>query len=262
MRAVSLMYHDVCDVPSASGFGGADADAYKISVHDFVQHLKILADAGCDFSRTVDRCDLPSEEIPLFMTFDDGGIGAMLAADLLEKQGWKGHFFVTTSRIESEGFLGRRNIVELDARGHLIGTHSHSHPLRMGSLQTHVITEEWQKSMQVLEDILSKRVTVASVPGGYFSKRVRDAAIASGIRTLFTSEPTVSISVSNDCKIVGRFVLNNRTPANTVLDLVSNNRFARERQLIIWNAKKPIKSIGGEVFLNFRRRFARFRTIK
>jgi hypothetical protein len=43
---------------------------------------------------------------PVFLTFDDGGASALHpTADLLERRGWSGHFFVTTRRIGTPGFL-------------------------------------------------------------------------------------------------------------------------------------------------------------
>ena len=49
----------------------------------------------------------------LLLTFDDGGKSAVRIADLLDKKGWKGHFFVTTSLIDTSGFVTPSNILDL-----------------------------------------------------------------------------------------------------------------------------------------------------
>ena len=66
------------------------------------------------------------------ITFDDGGVSALqTTADLLEKYGWRGVFFVTTDRIGTPTFLNADHVRELHRRGHVIGSHSCSHPERM-----------------------------------------------------------------------------------------------------------------------------------
>ena len=52
---------------------------------------------------------------------------------------------------------------------------------------------EWSESRQRLEDMLGHAVTVGSVPGGYFSRAVAEAAAEAGLQVLFTSEPTTRI---------------------------------------------------------------------
>ena len=68
-------------------------------------------------------------------TFDDGGVSYYtVVADRLEAQGWRGHCFVSTDFIGQRGFLTAAQIRELDARGHVIGSHSASHPARFSTL--------------------------------------------------------------------------------------------------------------------------------
>ena len=88
--------------------------------------------------------DLPASDtaatgdtLPFLITVDDGGVSYYtVVADRLERLGWRGHCFVTTDMIGQRGFLTRRQIRELDGRGHIIGSHSASHPTRCGSTPT------------------------------------------------------------------------------------------------------------------------------
>ena len=66
---------------------------------------------------------------------------------------------------------------------------------------------EWSDSRDALEDLLGHPVTVASVPGGYFSAAVANAAADAGLRVLFTSEPTTKVSSHEDCTVIGRFTI-------------------------------------------------------
>ena len=78
---------------------------------------------------------LPGARRPrVALTFDDGGASALDIAGMLERRGWRGHFFVTTSRIGEPGFVGPDAVRELAERGHDVGSHSHTHPTYMGNL--------------------------------------------------------------------------------------------------------------------------------
>lgn len=245
------MYHDICDEADASGFAGVDADLYKISTAEFVAHLdaiseKIKAKPGC-------ITDWKNDEDAVFITFDDGGRSALEAADMLEKKGWSGHFFITTGRIGTENFVGSNEIIELHRRGHVVGSHSDSHPLRMADLSRAEIFDEWRVSTEKLAAILGEKVTVASVPGGLYSKEVAECAEANGIRFLFNSEPTTKIGKVGNCSVFGRYAVQNRTGAAEISAIAGGGLSPRLKQSLIWNAKKPFKKIGGENFLKLRK---------
>src|SRR5262249_33481635 len=128
--------------------------------------------------------------VPLF-TFDDGGASAVdPIAGALERHGWRGTFFITTGRLGQRGFLDARQLRELRARGHAIGSHSHTHPLRMADYSVARLSDEWERSTALLSDLLGEAVNSASVPGGHHSPQVFETAAAAGITTLFTSDPT------------------------------------------------------------------------
>src|SRR5262245_21291510 len=129
----ALMYHDVAaaGAEDASGFPGRDAALYKVTPELFEQHL-----------RAVRKSALPAP----VLTFDDGGVSAMAAAEILERFGFIGHFFITTNYIGTPGFVSETGIRELSGRGHVIGSHSCSHPLRMGHCAWPQLVDEWTRS--------------------------------------------------------------------------------------------------------------------
>src|SRR4051812_23698238 len=158
MRAHSIMYHDVVENGDfeSSGFPGEGAHVYKLRRQDFERHLDAIAAATKD---------------PVLLTFDDGGVSFHTPiASLLEQRGWRGHFFVTTDRIGTPGFLTEQQLRDLHARGHVIGSHSCSHPTRMAALTRSDLDGEWRQSVARLSQILSSEITTASVPGGYYSR--------------------------------------------------------------------------------------------
>ena len=255
MKAISIMYHDVVEPggEEASGFSGADANLYKIEIEKFDEHLTRIAESRTTPADKV--TELSDNRNAFFITFDDGGRTAYTqTTDALERRGWRGHFFVATDFIDTPTFLSQAEIKELDARGHIVGSHSASHPLRMSSLSPDELRREWRVSVEKLSDILGYSITTASVPGGHFSKAVAEAASIAGIKTLFTSEPTTNVYKIDDTTVFGRYTIQRHTSAETVAAIARGDLNPRLRQFLFWNLKKILKKIGGENYLKIRKR--------
>ncbi len=262
MRTLSLLYHDV--VPDnrfeLSGFQSPDANIYKLSCDEFERHLESVAAAG---GKPVTISDQSSNSgRRLLLTFDDGGASAEYIADKLEGHGWRGHFFITTDFIGTPGFVSELQIRELHQRGHLLGSHSCSHPLRMSSCRPEQLDREWQNSIQRLSHIVGGKVTIASIPGGYYSREVAAAASRAGIRVLFTSEPVTQSHTVGGCLVIGRFGVQQGVSREWVTAVVSGSVLPRWQQYTFWNGKKILKRVGGESWLKFRRRVLAGRATK
>ena len=257
MRINSIMYHDIVrsGAYASSGFAGAHADIYKLDATLFEEHLKTLAADGIS-SLDAGRIDKDKLARTVAITFDDGGESAYtVAADLLERHGFRGHFFVATDFIDTDTFLKTRQIRELHSRGHIIGSHSASHPTRMAYCTAEEMRREWRTSTKKLADITGEAVMVASVPGGYFSRHVAETAAESGIRVLFNSEPVTKVYDVNGCSVLGRFTIKQDTPAETVRRIASGSMSYRLGQFAFWNTKKAAKNLGGELYLSLTRKY-------
>jgi peptidoglycan/xylan/chitin deacetylase (PgdA/CDA1 family) len=190
---------------------------------------------------------------PLFLTFDDGGSSAHTSiADRLEKHGWKGHFLVTTDYIGKRGFLIKEQIRDLRQRGHVIGTHSASHPPWMSRCSWRQLVAEWTTSVKVLSELLDEQVIVASVPGGHYSKQVARAASHAGIKVLFNSEPITRRHQVDGCLVLGRYTIIRGTSPALVTRIACGDPASRFRQFLFWNTKKVFKFFGGKAYLRIR----------
>lgn len=245
------MYHDICEDSSASGFAGADAALYKISSVEFSSHLEAISVKIKEKPTLV--TDWNNDASAVFITFDDGGNSALKAAEVLENKGWYGHFFITTGRIGMENFVSRDEIIQLHRRGHVVGSHSDSHPLRMASLSREEIFNEWRVSIEKLAEILGEKIMVASVPGGFYSKEVAECAETNGIEFLFNSEPTTALRRIGNCWVLGRYAVQNWMKASEISAIANGDLPPRLKQILIWNLKKPLKRVGGETFLKLRK---------
>ncbi len=234
MQNVSLLFHDVyLSDPGESGFTLKAADRYKLSVCEFEAQLGALSATGAIGAGAR-------------LTFDDGGVSFYtIAANRLEARGLRAHCFVSTDFVGQSGFLSAPQIRELDGRGHVIGTHSASHPPRFSSLAHPVMLREWSDSRKMLEDILGRAVTTGSVPGGYFSKAVARAAAEAGLLLLFNSEPVRSTREIDGCTVAGRFAIRRGAPSDRSRKLVQRAPWTRCGEWTTWNAKGLIKPLLG-----------------
>jgi len=250
----ALMYHDVVDAGAedTSGFPGSDAALYKVTPALFAAHLDAIRRMSATPPAPSARPAPPG--LPgLTLTFDDGGASAMRAAELLDACGLTGHFLITTNYIGTRGFVTERNLRDLARRGHVVGSHSCSHPLRMGRCSWTQLVEEWTGSRARLSDILGHEVVVASVPGGDFAPQVAEAAARAGITTLFTSEPTGESRHAFGLSLIGRFAISKWTTPPTAAALAAGDWLPCARQAIVWSAKKLSKRVGGARYLQLRR---------
>lgn len=256
MRAVSILYHDVVtkNQPDSSGFPGRDAAVYKLERAEFEKHLEAIAGAVNKRPMTAQQLlNWRDNEPPFLLTFDDGGLSAYTCiADLLEKYGWHANFFITTDYIDSPSFVTKEQLRELRKRGHAIGSHSCSHPTRMSHCSRERLFEEWERSVHVLSNILGEQVSMASLPGGHYSRQVAEAASRAGIRVLFISEPTTRCHFVEGCLIVGRYTIWRGMPPETAAGIAAGKLSPRLRQVASWNMKKLAKSVGGKSYLKLR----------
>jgi peptidoglycan/xylan/chitin deacetylase (PgdA/CDA1 family) len=251
-RARTLLYHDVVlhDRWEASGFVGPDADVYKLSLTEFVDHLDRLRAAG--FSpATIGHPAVPEH----MLTFDDGGQSAVESiAPELERRSWRGHFFVTTSCIGTEGFLDARGIRALHTDGHVVGVHSSTHPLAMATLSEPELAHEWRLSVAQLTEVLGAPPVVGSIPGGWYSRRVAETAGAAGLRFLFTSEPTAKAWTVGPVLCLGRYAIYRGMRPDVTVALATGRGLWPLRQRLTWTTKKVAKHFLGRSYTDLRRR--------
>lgn len=252
-HALAIMYHDVVegDAWDSSGFPGEAAGSYKLSRENFAAHLAAVGRLTPRIHAPLaDQWDLKPG---VFFTFDDGGSSFYEPiAGMLESHGWRGHFFITTDRIDTAGFVTREQLRQMRRRGHVIGSHSCSHPTRMSQLSREQLLREWTESKRALEQILGEPVTVASVPGGYYSTTVGRTAEEAGLRTLFHSEPTSEVDACGGCRLIGRYVVRRDSTPELSAGLAAGRPGPRLEQWAQWKAKKAAKLLAGDLYLFLR----------
>jgi peptidoglycan/xylan/chitin deacetylase (PgdA/CDA1 family) len=258
---LTLLYHDVVprEQSDASGFAGGGAARYKLTPAEFRKHLEAIKRVARTPPLLAEPGALSLERLTSapnwLLTFDDGGVTAYEPiADILEENGWRGHFLITVDYIGSPTFVSAEQIRALRRRGHMIGSHSCSHPERMSLCAPDQLLREWQRSRDVLSDMLGEPITVASVPGGFYSRAVAQAAAQAGLKVLFNSEPTPRPHTVDGCLVLGRYTIYRGMSADKAAALAAGKIWPRFQQTLLWNAKKVSKALGGRVYLYLRKR--------
>jgi peptidoglycan/xylan/chitin deacetylase (PgdA/CDA1 family) len=250
----TLMYHDIAprEQRDAAGFPGPLAARYKLEPEAFEAHLDAVAATGLTVGTLAGAAGGADGAPAVALTFDDGGASAPLAAEALERRGWRGQFFVTSSRIGTPGFMTADQLRELSAHGHVIGSHSHTHPTYMGRLTRSQLDEEWTRSRDALAEALGEPPRTASVPGGFLSPAVIAAAAGAGYELLFTSEPSARV-LRRGLEVRGRYTIWASTPASMAAAYAEGDRLACGRLWLEWNAKKLAKRVSPPVYQALRR---------
>lgn len=190
MKICSITYHEVVNNSEDSGIIRASALPYKHPVEEFTSHVNIFKEYNVQTPKISElNMDSNLEGFHHIITFDDGGISNLKAADILEEKGFIGHFLITTGFTGKSGFMNDSHIRALHNRGHVIGAHSHSHPDVFYRLPYDTMLEEWTKSKIILENIIGEKVMCASVPGGEMNLKTWQSSAEAGLDYLFCSEP-------------------------------------------------------------------------
>ncbi len=239
----ALIYHDVIDPADRDqvGFPGPVAGVYKLDRGHFRAHLDAIAATGVS-------CGVTPASSSAMLTFDDGGASSPWIAEQLEAYGWRGCFYLVTSRLGTPGFIDADTARELAARGHEIGSHSHTHPPFMGRMARPELDSEWRISRERLAEVLGVAPAGAAVPGGSVSDSVVEAVAQAGYSYLLTSTPTARARQHSGITVLGRSTIWARDSPELAAALVKGDRVTRSRRWLSWQTKSGAKRAAPGVY--------------
>ena len=242
---VTFLYHEVSDDPNSTGFVRKSNLPYKHKSAEFIKNIEAIKESLIT-PTTINQIENKSKNHKILLTFDDGGKSAMHIADILERYTWYGHFFITTAMIGSSTFLNKLDIKELFGRGHVIGTHSHNHRTPFRDLSIKEMIKEWSISIDILEQILSSKITCGSIPGGDMDKKSITSAKSCNIKYLFTSEPINKVWMKDGIMLFGRVCPKVGTEISKVRNFANNKGFIKEK--MVRKIKNLIKFFLGPLY--------------
>ena len=137
--------------------------------------------------------------------------------------------------------------------GHVIGSHSCSHPDRMAACTWDQLMDEWSGSAAILAEELGQPVATASVPGGLYSRSVGRAAAAAGFTSLFTSLPSQRLRSIEGCRLIGRYAVRTDTTAADAAAAAQGHSLPWARQRAAWRLRGAAKTVAGRRYESVRR---------
>lgn len=173
--------------------------AYCVTAQSFREHLSLLRTLAADHG------------IGTRITFDDGEQSQYLnAMPLLNEHGISATYFVTPRLVGTEPkFLSWAELKELQALGHSVQSHGHTHKF-LTACSSAELVDEVSRSKQMLEDKLGVAIEEISVPGGRWDERVIQACARAGYKRVFVSDPWINTNISG-LEVIGRFMVRRTT---------------------------------------------------
>ena len=196
-----FMYHDLCE--------GAARDRYTASLPQLTLHLGYLREAGftvCSLEEALRP--LPRGTRRAVLTFDDGLVRQCdIGLRVLVEHGYSATFFVTTSLIDTPGYMTWNQLRGMRTAGMTIGSHGHRH-VDHTAMSARQVEEELRRSKDILEEKLVAPVDAFSAPFGFVNRAVASVANQVGFQYVCSSLPW---PVQPGMKIIPRIVVYKNT---------------------------------------------------
>jgi peptidoglycan/xylan/chitin deacetylase (PgdA/CDA1 family) len=178
-----LMYHALLD---ASG-GCADADRhYAVTRLTLNRHLAMMRESHLQPSSLMRLLVNGPKTSRVALTFDDGHVSNMEAAQDIAEQSGSADFFVNPERVGKQHYLSWTALREMADMGMSIQSHGHTH--RYFNEMTDVeAAEELRRSKDEIEQHIGLPVTIFAPPGGRLTSRVPMIAGRLGYKAICSS---------------------------------------------------------------------------
>lgn len=252
-----LLYHEVTDFPERAKKIREIGPSDSLPTGQFEEQMAWIAEGKNTKVVTADGLfyETQDDSKKIVLTFDDGLIGNYLYAfNILEKYGFKATFFVTVQSISRiSRFMSWEQIAALHKHGHLIQSHTMTHPM-LGDCDESQISYELETSKKTIEDKIGAPVKYLSLPFGNFDGRVIKIAKATGYQAIFTSSSRMKNSTGKSYQF-GRVHVKDTYSLEKFVRLIDPN----PAQVLLTTTKEAWKGfIKQRIGLNNYRKLYRF----
>jgi peptidoglycan/xylan/chitin deacetylase (PgdA/CDA1 family) len=197
-RVICLMYHRFATPAAYAGLTGAER-LFRVTIDRFDEQLRYLvargyhcvsADAVVDF--VTRRAALPQPAVQI--TIDDGSASVLEHAQpILRRHGCRATLFLTTDAAAAVfAESGERRLSEAELRGLdpaaiELAAHGVSH-YPLVDLDDAALARELERCRADVERISGRATQHLAIPGGWYDRRVLQAAAAAGFRGVWLSD--------------------------------------------------------------------------
>lgn len=192
-KAYCLCFHDVSDNPNM----------YAITAEEFFSLIETIKERIV----SIDDLKKTSQSSPIVLTFDDGYENLVnIVSPFLESRNVPFTCYIATDYINRKGYLTEAQLIEMSHNEHCtIGSHmcSHSRTRQMTSRQ---VKEEWEKSKEILQNLIGQEVRHAALPyGSYLACTAKSKLLALKVG-YDTIANTIATPFSRSNKEIYRYV--------------------------------------------------------
>lgn len=180
MSKIAYMFHAIGELDKEDW---ADTH-YCFSVKKFMALTEKLVKVT-SFEQALSNGD---SNISIF-TFDDGHVSNYSAAKYLyENKLGTAEFFINPEKVSSPYYMSWDQIRELSDWGMSIQSHGLDHKF-LTECDDVELKKQLQLSKELIEENISKKVTLLAPPGGRYDQRIIDVAKSCGYKFILMSEP-------------------------------------------------------------------------
>lgn len=240
MRAdhfVCLMYHELGTGVVRGRNPAPGHIQYVVSGADFSKQIAHLRSAGWKGCKVSDALQGTNRAVAL--TFDDGCSSDIeVAAPALCYAGFTATFYVTSSLVDTPGYLSRSDLRSLARLGCEIGSHSLTH-LYLPSLSASRLQREVRDSKDQLEQWLGSHIQHFSCPLGGCNAAVFAAIREAGYASVATSHIGVN---APGAEVVNRIAVRRTTSLNNFHRICAGKAllYPRARQAVLAGVRSAI----------------------
>ncbi len=179
-----LMYHALFD---RSGQCASADPHYAVARETLSNHLSIIREARLEPSSVAKLLMENSRERKVAITFDDGHISNLDAAQDIAAQNGSADFFVNPQRVGDAHYLSWSALREMSAMGMSIQSHGQTHRY-FDEMTDAEASEELRRSKSDIEQNVGTPVTIFAPPGGRLTPRVAGLAQTLGYEAICSSQ--------------------------------------------------------------------------
>ena len=200
-----LMYHYIRDYKDQSDLIGIDL---SVSPQIFDQQMTYLTQNNYQTitpSQMIDgfsgNFKIQNSKKPIIITFDDGYDDAYTNAfPILLKHNFNAVFYIISGQIGQNERMNREQIIDLDKKGMIIGSHTVSHP-SLTELSNDILVQQLSNSKSNLEQLISHQIVDFCYPAGKYNDNVVSFLKTVGYKTAVTTESDVANLNSDNYKL-------------------------------------------------------------
>jgi peptidoglycan/xylan/chitin deacetylase (PgdA/CDA1 family) len=167
---IFLVYHKVQDLHSEDVI-------HTVSPTNFMAQLSMMQQADLPIlNPTALSSSRGYWQSGIILTFDDGTMDHFeVVRPLLKEFCIQALFYISTARLNRDGYLTSEQVRLLWESGHTIGSHSHVHK-RLDVKPWEEVTQELELSAMAIQKIVGQRPVHFAPPGGFYNRSVQEIA--------------------------------------------------------------------------------------